>query len=112
MSPVMNYVTEKPDAPYELRVYPGANSTFTIYEDDNETYNYEKGAYATIPVRWNEQTRTLTIGARKGSFPGLVNARQLHVVLAGSGQAQGIGEAAPAAGQTIRYTGDEITLKF
>jgi alpha-D-xyloside xylohydrolase len=115
MSPVMNYVTEKPDAPYEIRVYPGANATFTIYEDDNETYNYEKGAYATIPFRWNEQARTLTIGARKGSFPGLVNTRSLHVVLAGPGQAQGIAEAASTAGQTgktVRYTGDEITLKF
>jgi len=112
MSPVMNYVTEKPDAPYELRVYPGADATFTIYEDDNETYDYEKGAYATIPVRWNEKTRTLTIGERKGSFPGMVNARQLHVVLAAPGQSQGIAEAATAAGQTVRYTGGEIVLKF
>jgi alpha-D-xyloside xylohydrolase len=115
MSPVMQYATERPDAPYEIRVYPGADGTFTIYEDDNETYAYEKGACAEIPVRWNEQKRTLTIGARKGSFPGMVNTRPLHVVLAGPGKAQGIAEAVSTAGQpgkTVRYIGNEIRLKF
>ena len=112
MSPVMNYVTEKPDAPYEIRVYPGADAKFTIYEDDNETYNYEKGQRATVDLTWSDAKRTFTLGARKGTFPGMVNARQLHVVLAGSGQTQGIAEAAATAGQTVRYTGDEITLKF
>jgi len=48
MGPVTQYATEAPDAPYEIRVYPGADATFTIYEDDNETYEYEKGQHATI----------------------------------------------------------------
>ena len=69
MSPVMNYATEKPYAPYEIRVYPGADAKFTIYEDDNETYNYEKGQRATVELVWNDAARTLTVGKRQGSFP-------------------------------------------
>jgi alpha-D-xyloside xylohydrolase len=68
-------VTEKPDAPYEIRVYPGADAKFTLYEDDNETYNYEKGQRATVDLIWTDAARTLTVEARKGAFPGMVKAR-------------------------------------
>jgi alpha-D-xyloside xylohydrolase len=112
MSPVMQYVTEKPDAPYEIRIYPGADATFTIYEDDNETYGYEKGQRATVELKWNDATRTLNIGARTGSFPGMVKARQLHVVVAGKGQGAGIEESAPNLGKTFRYTGEAAIVRF
>ncbi|HEY8931735.1 MAG TPA: DUF5110 domain-containing protein, partial [Rariglobus sp.] len=109
MSPVMNYVTEKPDAPYEIRVYPGADATFTIYEDDNETYNYEKGAYATIPVRWNEQKGTLTFEARQGGFPGMVNTRAIRIVWMRPGHGAGIAPAGPADTE-ITYTGKPVVI--
>jgi len=54
MGPVMQYATEKPDAPYEIRMYPGADAKFTLYEDDNETYNYEKGQYAVYDIVWDD----------------------------------------------------------
>ena len=69
LGPRQQYATEKPDAPYEIRVYPGANGRFTVYEDDNETYAYEKGARATYDLTWDDARRTLTIGARQGRFP-------------------------------------------
>jgi alpha-D-xyloside xylohydrolase len=85
MGPVQQYATEKPDAPYEIRVYPGADARFTVYEDDNETYAYEKGQRATYDLVWNDARRTLTIGARNGSFPGMVAQRKLDIAVAGSG---------------------------
>ncbi len=84
MGPVQQYATERPEAPYEIRIYPGANARFTIYEDDNETYAYEKGAYATYELAWDEARQTLEIGNRKGAFPGLVSARTLNLVLMGA----------------------------
>ncbi|MEJ8629659.1 DUF5110 domain-containing protein [Sphingomonas sp. I4] len=69
MGPVQQYATEKPEAPYEIRVYPGANGRFTLYEDDNETYAYERGQRATYELAWDDARRTLTIGARTGKFP-------------------------------------------
>jgi alpha-D-xyloside xylohydrolase len=103
MGPLQQYATEKPDAPYEIRVYPGADATFTIYEDDNETYKYEKGQYATYDLTWNDKAQTLAIGARKGSYPGLVPSRTLNIVLAKPGQGTG-GDPAPAT-KTIVYDG-------
>ena len=79
----MQYATEKLDAPYEVRIYPRANARFTLYEDDNETYNYEKGQYATYELSWNDTARVLTVGKRKGNFPGMTEKRMLRVVLAG-----------------------------
>ncbi len=111
MSPVMQYVTEKPDAPYEIRIYPGADAKFTVYEDDNETYDYEKGKRSTYELSWNDAAKTLTLGNREGTFPGMIQERQIHVVLADKGQGQGIAEDSNA-GQTIRYGGKEMQVKF
>ena len=109
MSPVMNYVTEKPDAPYEIRVYPGADASFTLYEDDNETYNYEKGQRATVALTWNDTKRTLTVGKRQGTFPGLVNQRTFRIVWMRPNQVAGI--ASPDKADTeIRYTGQRVTV--
>lgn len=111
LSPVMQYTTEKPDAPYEIRVYPGKNARFVIYEDDNETYNYEKGFYATVELSWNEKERTLTIGKRSGSFPGMVAKRQFNVVVAAPGNNQGIEEAKTDV-KSITYLGAQTVVKF
>jgi alpha-D-xyloside xylohydrolase len=109
--PDVQYATEKPSAPYEIRIYPGANAKFTIYEDDNETYNYEKGQRATYELSWNDAARTLTIGARKGSFPGMVAKRQLNVVLAAPGKNAGL-STEPADAKTVLYTGQPLEVKF
>ncbi len=72
MGPYLQYATEKPADPIELRVYAGANAEFTLYEDENDTYNYEKGKYSIIPITWNEAEKSLTIGERKGEFEGML----------------------------------------
>ena len=64
-----------------LHVYPGADGQFTLYEDDGNTYAYEKGQYTEIPFMWNDQKRTLTIGSRKGSYGGMLASRRFTVVL-------------------------------
>ena len=110
MGPVMNYATEKPDAPYDIRVYPGADAIFTLYEDDGETYAYEQGQRATVELRWDDRARTLSIGKRQGSFPGLVAEREFRVVLAADATTAGLGEA-PAT-QSVRYRGRELRVKL
>ena len=80
LGPEMQYVGEKAWDKLELRVYPGANGSFTLYEDEGDNYNYEKGQYATITFHWNDKARTLTIDERKGSFPGMLTQRQFTIV--------------------------------
>jgi len=89
LGPEMQYVGEKTWADLEIRVYPGANGTFTLYEDEGDNYNYEKGQYATITFDWNDSKKTLTIGARQGNYPGMLQKRQFTIVLP-SGQSQQI----------------------
>ena len=67
----MQFVDEVPDAPYEIRVYTGADAAFTLYEDAGDGYMYESGAYALLKLRWDEAAGALTIGAREGGFEGI-----------------------------------------
>ncbi len=111
MGPVIQYATEKPDAPYEIRIYPGADAKFTLYDDDNETYNYEKGERATVDLAWNDAKRTLTIGPRQGSFPGMIAERQLNIVIAASDRNAGL-EPGTVNVKTIRYMGQPVLVIF
>ncbi|MGN0832550.1 MAG: TIM-barrel domain-containing protein [Kiritimatiellia bacterium] len=81
LGPAIEWATQKSDEPTELRVYAGADASFVLYEDDNETYDYERGAFVKIPLRWHDGTRTLEIGAAEGSFPGFVADRTYVVTL-------------------------------
>ena len=90
LGPDVQYAAEKPADPIELRVYRGANGEFTLYEDENDGYNYEKGAYATIPIRWDEALQTLTIGERKGKFPGMLQSRNFRIVFVSENHGAGI----------------------
>jgi len=110
MGPALQYATEQPDAPYEIRIYSGADGNFTLYEDDNETYAYEKGQSASVALAWNDKAKTLAIGARKGSFPGMVKGRTLNLVLLDQGNGKGIGAAQPT--RTVRYEGKPMVVKF
>ena len=80
LGPELQYTAEKPADPITLYVYAGADGAFTLYEDDGTSYRYERGASARIPIAWDEATRTLTIGAREGSFPGMLARRRFAIV--------------------------------
>jgi alpha-D-xyloside xylohydrolase len=91
MGPFLQYATEKPANPIELRIYAGADGNFTLYEDENDTYDYEKGVYATIAFHWNDAEHRLTIDPRKGKFPTMLKTRTFRVVLVGKNHGTGIG---------------------
>ena len=109
MGPDVEYVAQKPADPIELRIFTGADADFTLYEDEGDSYNYEKGAYAVIPMHWNDATNTLTLGARKGSFPGMLQKRTFHVVFVGPGHGVGI-EPAVQMDKSIEYSGSQVTV--
>jgi alpha-D-xyloside xylohydrolase len=110
MGPFLQYATEKPADPIELRVYPGADGEFTLYEDENDTYNYEKGSFATILIRWDEKKNTLTIDDRRGKFPGMLKQRTFHVIWVGNRHGAGL---APEnrVDATVSYDGKRIDIR-
>ena len=100
LGPEMQYVGEKAWDNLELRVYPGADGTFTLYEDEGDNYNYEKGIYSTITFQWNDKTRTLTILDRKGDYPGMLKHRQFTITLP------------DGTTHTIDYDGNQKEIRF
>jgi alpha-D-xyloside xylohydrolase len=80
MTEPMQFVDEHPAAPYEIRVYQGADGAFTIYEDAGDGYDYERGAFALVKLSWNDRLGELSIGERKGRFPGLATQREYRLV--------------------------------
>ena len=109
LGPEMEWSTEKAEDPIELRIYPGANGDFTLYEDENDGYNYEKGVYATIPLHWDDAKRTLTIGDRKGEFPGMLKSRKFQVVVVREQHGMGI-SAEEEPDQVVQYGGKEVAV--
>jgi len=81
LTPEMQYVGEQSWDNLEVRLYPGADGEFTLYEDEGDNYNYEHGYYSTITFRWNDRTRTLTIGTRQGGYSGMLLNRTFTIVL-------------------------------
>ena len=111
MGPKMEWSTEKAADPIEVRIYPGTDGDFTFYEDENDGYGYEKGAHATIALHWNDAARTLTLGAREGSFPGMLAEHTFRVVVVGKGHGVGIGESG-AVEATVSYKGAKAGVKL
>jgi alpha-D-xyloside xylohydrolase len=109
LGPDIEYADEKPVDPIELRVYRGADGAFTLYEDENDNYNYEKGEHATIPFQWNDASHTLKIGDRAGSFPGMLESRTFRVVFVSSHHGTG-GALTQNADKTITYTGKSVAV--
>ena len=111
MGPLVQYIDEKPADPIELRIYPGANGTFTLYEDEGDSYNYEKGFFATIPMAWDDAAQTFTIGTRQGSFPGMLQERTFQIIRVKPGKAVGVFTLSPPD-KTIKYTGKTLRVQI
>jgi alpha-D-xyloside xylohydrolase len=109
MGPDLQYANEKPADPIELRIYRGADGNFTLYEDEGDSYRYEKGAHATIPIQWKDSSQTLTIGKRIGEFAGMLKERTFRIVWVSANH--GIGIA--STGQpdvVVQYKGDAAKI--
>ncbi len=103
IGPDVQYSTEKPWDDLEIRVYAGAGGTFCLYEDEFDNYNYENGACSTIEFSYNGKN-SLTIGARQGSFDGMIQNRKFRVILIKDGK-----QTEP---KTVTYTGKKVTVKL
>ncbi len=110
MGPYVQYADEKPADPIELRIYTGANASFTLYEDENDNYNYEKGIYATIQFNWDEKEQTLTIEDRKGEFPGMLKKRTIKIIWVGKNHGVGL-DPEKNPDKTVTYQGKKIVIK-
>jgi alpha-D-xyloside xylohydrolase len=108
LGPENEYVDQHPGDPTELRIYPGADGSFTLYDDAGDGYLYEKGEHATISLQWDDSTKTLSFGQRQGQYPGMQQRRVFHITLVAPNV--GTGFAASADLSTVIYTGASIRV--
>ncbi len=100
LGPVMQYVGEKSWDNLEIRIYPGADAEFSLYEDEGDGYNYEQGYYSNIIFTWTDRTRTLHISARQGGYKGMILERRFTLMLP------------DGTTKTIDYNGNQVTVKL
>jgi alpha-D-xyloside xylohydrolase len=110
MGPFIQYSTERSDT-IEIRIYPGADGEFTLYEDENDNYDYLKGFYSLTTFRWNDTQKRLTVGERKGSYPGMPKEHMFNIVLVKENKGVGV-EASTMLDKTIKYSGKEVVVDF
>lgn len=111
LGPFVQYATEKPADPLELRIYPGADGEFTLYEDEDDNYEYEKGAFALIHFTWEDATQTLKISVRQGSFPGMLRKRTFEITRVGVNQGISL-EPNPDPERVVTYCGKAVEVMF
>ncbi len=110
LGPEIEYADQQPEGPIELRIYSGADGSFDLYADEGDNYNYEKGAHAVIPIKWAEAEKTLTIGERAGTYPGMPNGITFHIVWVS--RDHGVGETVePKPDRTVAYSGSAVSIK-
>jgi|GEM_PF-205249 len=107
VGPSIQYAMQSQD-PIELRVYPGANGAFTLYDDEGDNYDYESGQRTTIPFSWDDTAKTLTIGARQGSFPGMLTQRTFRIVFVKTGHGSDI--TTVPADAVVTYNGNALAI--
>lgn len=111
IGPKVQYATEKKWDNLEIRIYEGANGEFTLYEDENDNYNYEKGIYSTIHFSWNDKQKSLTIDKRNGQFPGMLENRVFNIVVVSSTRGLG-GELSAVPDKLVKYNGGKVVVSF
>ena len=111
IGPDVQYATQKKWDTLEVRVYPGADGAFTLYEDENDNYDYEKGVYSTIAFRWDDAKQVLTIGDRSGSFPGMSGERTFNLVMVSKNSATGMNTVAKYD-KVVSYKGKKVVVRW
>ena len=106
--PDVQWADRKDWSELEVRVYRGADASFTLYEDEGDNYNYERGIHSTIRFEWDDDKGVLTIGEREGEFPGMLADRTFRVVLAGGDNGDGAGRRSA----TVAYRGKKLKVKL
>ena len=111
VGPEVQYALEKKWDNLEIRVYPGADGKFILYEDEFDNYNYEKGMYSTINFTWDEENKMLTINDRKGAFPGMLNSRKFKIIIVAPGIGTGI-DSIESYYKIVNYSGEKVIIKM
>jgi alpha-D-xyloside xylohydrolase len=106
--PAIQFTGNNTHSPLTVNVYTGADGSFSLYEDDGVSRQYLNGKHSRIPFTWNERTKTLTIGAREGSYSGMAGKRTIKVRWVRPGRPLNL----EATDKTVAYSGTPVTVRL
>lgn len=110
LGPQKQYASEETEQPWEIRIYPGADGSYSVYEDEGINYNYEKGQFCTFDLKWNDSDKTLTISDRKGSFAGMKERMDFNIVIVTPESGTGIYQS--KVNKSIVYEGKSMVISL
>lgn len=96
--------------PLTIAVYAGDDGEFTLYEDEGTNYNYEKGQFSRIGIKYDDATSTLTIACREGEYPGMKQSRKFNIVKVDASHP--VANAIRSKGKTVDYNGSQVQVKL
>jgi alpha-D-xyloside xylohydrolase len=108
IGPDIIYADERPNAPLDLRIYPGQNGSFTLYDDEGDNYHYEQGKFALTCLSWDEAAQRLTIHDRQGDYPGMPGSREFRIVIEHS--TNKFPSSDESSTRTVLYEGREVSI--
>ena len=108
VGPEVQYASEKPWDALQIRIYPGADGSFLLYEDEGDGYGYEQGKRSEIRFSWDDAASRLTISAREGAFPGMLAERNFRLVRVRPGIGTGLDR--DACDKVVHYDGKELVI--
>jgi len=108
--PDLQYTSEKPADTITLNIYTGADASFDLYEDEGTNYNYEKGAFSVIPIKYNDAAKAVTIGDRKGSFNGMLEKRIFTINIISADKIKTLDFN--TSDKLVSYEGKQLTIKM
>lgn len=111
IGPSIQYAEEKND-PIEIRIYPGGNCEYNLYEDEDDNYNYENENYSIITFKWDDTKKVLTINERKGSFHGMLNERKFNIIYVSKNKGAGMDVCKKMYDKVVTYDGKEVIVKL
>jgi alpha-D-xyloside xylohydrolase len=103
--------TKQTEDPIDIRVYPGKDGRFVLYDDEGDSYRYENGSFSTISISWDDRSHTLSLGARNGKYPGMLAERTFRIFVVGEGKGVGI-QSDGSPEKTIRYDGHPQSMRL
>jgi alpha-glucosidase/alpha-D-xyloside xylohydrolase len=99
LGPVKQFTEEKVDVPLSVSIYPGANASFLLYEDDGISFNYRNGEWMGTQMKWNDARRVLQLDRTPGSRMLPPSPRPIVVKLA-------------ETTRSVTFSGQPMEIKF
>lgn len=111
IGPEIEYASQKSNEPMKIFIFSGNDAAFTLYEDEDVNYNYEKGRFSTIIFNYNEESKALNIENRIGEFDGMQKDKIFEIIFISKDKISGL-DFSRQPDKVVKYDGSKVSISF